>query len=248
MKGWRSIGPHPFIQNWRNAAYPLAIKALSENSDPLRSGGTWAVGLDLLPSAPDGSVAGVSLPWDVLGLAPVALHKAQLSTIYAGYPQPSADETPAGHRFRLQRDAAHLDGLLPIGPDKRRMVKEPHAWILGLPLTAPHAAPLVVWEGSHLVMQAALARAFAGHPPESLGDIDVTEVYQTARAEVFRSCPRLELPGHPGEAVVLHRHLIHGVAPWGDAPAVAEGRIVAYFRPIMPSVAAWMAPPTARDF
>ncbi len=58
--------------------------------------------------------------------------------------------TKPAFRFRLNRDAAHLDGLLPIGPDKRRMVKEPHAWILGLPLNAcgAGASPLVVWEGS----------------------------------------------------------------------------------------------------
>ena len=56
------------------------------------------------------------------------------------------------------RDAAHLDGVLPVGSDKRRMVKEPHAWIVGLSLNAADAgaAPLVVWEGSHLVMGAAL--------------------------------------------------------------------------------------------
>lgn len=124
------------------------------------------------------------------------------------------------------------------------MVKEPHAWILGLPLTGSDASPLVVWEGSHLVMQAALARAFAGHAPETWGDVDITEAYQAARAEVFRTCKRLELPGMPGEAVVLHRHLIHGVAPWAEgASAPPEGRIVAYFRPLMPSVAEWVTAP-----
>jgi len=249
MKGWRRIGPHPATNHWKNAAHPLAIKALFESADPLRCGGTWAVGLDLLPNDATGSVAGVPLPWEVLGLAPQPLHRAQLSAVYPSYPQPSPDESTAAYGFRLRRDAAHLDGLLAIGPERRRMVKEPHAWILGLPLTASDAAPLVVWEGSHRVMQAALARALAGHEPESWGDIDITDAYQAARAEVFRTCNRLELPGKPGEAVVLHRHLIHGVAPWAkDASAPPEGRIVAYFRPLLPSVAAWMAPPAANDF
>lgn len=247
MRGWRRVGFHKLIHCWSLLAYPLALQSLSQDKVPLRCGGTWAVGLDLLPNGPDGSVGGVALPWKALGLAPTPLHRAQLSTVYAGYPQPSADETEAAYGFRLRRDGAHLDGLLPIGPDKRRMVKEPHQWVLGLPLTVPHGAPLVVWEGSHLVMQRALAQAFVGHPPETWGDIDVTKAYQAARAEVFRSCARVEVPGRPGEAVVLHRHLIHGVAPWGDA-AGPEGRMVAYFRPVMPSVAIWMAPPAPNDF
>jgi hypothetical protein len=247
MTGWRRIGYHNFIHRWSLAAQPLAIKSLSENAEPLRCGGTWAVGLDLLPNGPDGAVAGVPLPWDVLDLAPQPLHRAQLSAVYPGYPQPSPEETEAAYGFRLRRDSAHLDGLLAVGPEKRRMVKEPHAWILGLPLTEPYGAPLVVWEGSHRIMQAALARVMAGHPPEVWGEVDVTEAYQSARAEVFRSCPRVEVPGRLGEAVVLHRHLIHGVAPWGDA-AAQEGRIVAYFRPLLPSVADWMAPVAPNDF
>ena len=247
MTGWRRIGFDGRLHHWSMAAQPLALTALSESAEPLRCGGTWAVGLDLLPNAGDGSVNGVALPWEALGLAPVPLHRAQLSAVYPGYPRPSAEESEAAYGFRLRRDAAHLDGLLPIGPEKRRMVKEPHAWILGLPLTEPYGAPLVVWEGSHVLMQAALAKALAGHDPATWGEVDVTEAYQAARAEVFRTCPRVEVPGRPGEAVVLHRHLIHGVAPWGDAPG-EEGRIVAYFRPLMASVAAWMAPPAPADF
>lgn len=244
MKGWRKIGASTLILNWSNVAHPLAIKALSESIEPLRCGGTWAVGLDLLPNDPQGAVGGVPLPWEALGLSPRPLHHAQLSTVYPGYPQPSAQEAEAAFGFRLRRDSAHLDGLLAIGPQKRRMVKEPHAWILGLPLTGSDASPLVVWEGSHLVMQAALARAFAGHAPETWGDVDITEAYQAARAEVFRTCKRLELPSMPGEAVVLHRHLIHGVTPWAEgASAPPEGRIVAYFRPLMPSVAEWVTAP-----
>ena len=123
------------------------------------------------------------------------------------------------------------------------MIKEPHGWILGLPLTgcSPYAAPLVVWEGSHLVMQAALSPLLAGIDDPS--EVDITDAYQAARAEVFRTCARVELPGVPGEAVILHRHLIHGVAPWADgATADDPGRMVAYFRPLLPSVPEWIAP------
>lgn len=248
MTGWRRIGYHKLIHRWSLTAYPIAMKALSEDVEPLRCGDTWAVGLDLLPNDQDGTIAGVSLPWQALGLSPMPLHQAQLSAVYPGYPQPSIDESEAAYGFRLRRDSAHLDGLLPVGPDKRRMVKEPHAWILGLPLSDPHGAPLVVWEGSHLILQAALAKAMTGHDAALWGDVDVTEAYQAARAEVFRTCRRVEVPGHPGEAVVLHRHLIHGVAPWGEAGEKDKARIVAYFRPLMASVAEWMAPAAQNDF
>lgn len=243
MTGWRRIGPEAALAVWAAAAHRLAVKALADTDQPLRCGGTWAVGLDLLPNGADGSVAGVPLPWQTLGLAPVSLHAAQLSTVHPGYPQPSAEESAAAFRFRLTRDSAHLDGLLAIGPAKRRMIKEPHGWILGLPLNvaSADAAPLVVWEGSQRIMQTALKAALAGHPRESWGEVDITEAYQAARAEVFASCRRVELPAGPGEATLLHRHLIHGVAPWGPgASAPPEGRIVAYFRPVMASVADWV--------
>ena len=44
-----------------------------------------------------------------------------------------------------------------------------------------------------------------------------------------------------GGAVLLHRLLIHGVAPWAEgAVAPPEGRMVAYFRPVLPSVEDWL--------
>ena len=239
--GYRRVAAHPALTTWAEAARPLAAAAVLASSD-WRCGGTWCVGLDALPNDPDGSVDGVPLPWDVVGLDPVPLHRAQVSTTRPGYPQPSEAETEAAYRFRLNRDSAHLDGLLPVGPEKRRYVKEPHAWILGLPLNRANAgaAPLVVWEGSHLVMQAAL-RATVADQPGDWAEVDITDAYQTARAEVFRTCRRVELPGQVGEAVILHRHLIHGVAPWADGAGAEEpGRMVAYFRPLLASVREWV--------
>ncbi len=242
VTGWRRIGQDPAIAAWAAAALPLARQALHNTDQPLRCGGTWAVGLDLLPNDATGAVGGVPLPWAKLGLSQVPLHAAQLSTIYPGYPQPSPDETPGAFQFRLNRDAAHLDGLLPIGPDKQRMIKEPHGWILGLPLTPTPRAPLVVWEGSHIVMQQALAAALQPYTPSDWNQIDVTKAYQAARALVFQTCLRVELPCLPGETLVLHRHLIHGVAPWGPADKQSQdARIIAYFRPLMPSVAEWLS-------
>jgi hypothetical protein len=202
------------------------------------------VGLDLLPNDETGRVAGVDLPWADLGLAPEPLHKAQLSTIYPGYPQPSPDESASAFAFRRSRDAAHLDGLLPIGPDRQRMVKEPHGWILGLPLNTTAAAPLVVWEGSHEVLRAALLQALSPHDPALWGEVDLTAAYAAARRDVFATCRRIELPTNPGEATLLHRLTLHGVAPWADGmSAPPEGRIIAYFRPLLPSVHDWLTRP-----
>lgn len=239
--GWRRVQSQA-IARWAAAAEPLARRIVLESAEPWRCGGTWFVGLDALPNAADGSIEGVELPWNDIGLRPVPLHPAQLSVTRAGYPQRDSGESETAFSFRRLRDAAHLDGLLPIGPQKRRMVKEPHDWILGLPLNkaSADAAPLVVWEGSHHVMGKALRAAFAGQAKD-LENHDITEAYQAARKQVFDTCARVALPGRPGEAVILHRHMIHGVAPWRDGATAGEpGRMVAYFRPLLPSVAEWL--------
>ncbi len=239
--GWRRVQSSA-IARWAAAAEPVARRIVTESQEPWRCGGTWFVGLDALPSGVDGSVSNVELPWDDIGLSSVPLHPAQISVTRAGYPRRDEGESEKAFDFRRVRDAAHLDGLLPVGPQKRRMVQEPHGWILGLPLNRADAgaSPLVVWEGSHIVMGAALRAAFAGRV-DDLENVDITEAYQAARKQVFASCPRVELPGQPGEAVILHRHMIHGVAPWADgATAEAPGRMVAYFRPLLPTVAAWL--------
>ena len=241
--GWRRIGPDPAIAAWAAAARPVAEAAVAASPEPWRCGGTWFVGVDALPNGPDGRMGDAPFPWTALPLAPVPLHRAQLSAVRPGYPQPWDGEDAAAFRFRLTRDAAHLDGLLPVGPDRQRMVKEPHAWILGLPLAAcgEGASPLVVWEGSAALMRDALRAALSGHDPEAWGDVDVTAAYKAARAEVFRRCRRVLLPARPGEATLLHRLTIHGVAPWAEgAEAPAAGRIIAYFRPMLPGVRPWL--------
>lgn len=240
-RGWRRV-TGPGIAAWVAAAAPVARAAVEGSEVPWRCGGTWFVGLDALPNGPDGAVNGVEFPWADLGLSEVPLHPAQLSVTREGYPRQGEEESETVFRFRQLRDAAHLDGLLPIGPEKRRMVREPHGWILGLPLNeaSAGAAPLVVWEGSHRVMGDALRAAFSDcrSLPE---DHDITEAYQAARKRVFETCARIELPGTVGEAVILHRHLIHGVAPWAKgATAAPPGRMVAYFRPVLADVGTWL--------
>jgi hypothetical protein len=243
-RGWQHIAAQPAIRAWAETAATTARTILATSPEPWRCGGTWFVGVDALPNSPDGAIDGTPFPWQALPLTPESLHPAQLSVIRPGYPQPSPEETPAAFAYRRDRDAAHLDGLLPIGPAKRRMVKEPHAWILGLPLNQTTAAPLTVWEGSHEVMRAALLKALTPHPPETWGDIDITDAYQQARRQIFATCRRIELPACPGEATLLHRLTLHGVAPWQrDDSAPPEGRMIAYLRPQLPSVSDWLATP-----
>jgi hypothetical protein len=242
--GWQKLGPDPAIAAWAKVAREAALHTLATTEETWRCGGTWFVGVDALPNAPDGSINATPFPWDALPLTPEPLHKAQLSVIRPGYPQPSPDETPAAFAFRRDRDAAHLDGLLPIGPDKHRMVKEPHAWILGLPLNDTTASLLTVWEGSHDLIRAALLKALDPHPPETWGNIDITDAYQAARKHIFAICRRIELPARPGEATLLHRLTLHGVAPWKTADqAPPEGRMIAYLRPHLANVYQWLAAP-----
>ena len=242
--GWQRLGPHPAIAAWAEAARSAACDHLSTTAESWRCGGTWFVGVDALPNATDGTINDTSFPWHALPLAPEPLHRAQLSVIRPGYPQPSPDETPAAFAFRRDRDAAHLDGLLAVGPGKRRMVREPHAWILGLPLNQTSAAPLSVWEGSHEIFRAALLQALSPHQPETWGEVDITEAYQQARREIFASCNRVELPTSPGEATLLHRLVLHGVTRWRERDeAPPEGRMIAYLRPQLPSVEAWLKQP-----
>lgn len=240
--GWRVIGPDPAILAWASAAHDCALTALAARNEDWRCNGTWLVGVDALPNDPTGAVPGADFPWDALPLTPEPLHRAQLSVIKPGYPQPSATETPAAFGYRLNRDAAHLDGLL-LQPDGARLMQEPHHWILGLPLNPCDAAasPLVVWDGSHLILQAALAKALASCPPKDWGTIDLNPSYQAARRDIFATCTRRLLPVAPGQATLLHRHTLHGVAPWAvGATAPQIGRMIAYFRPQMATVQDWL--------
>jgi hypothetical protein len=245
-RGWALIGPDRRIAEWAAAALPAARQAIAASADAWRCGGTWFVGVDAFPNGPEGAAGAVDFPWAAFPLAPTPLHPAQLSVIRPGYPRPDPTEAATAARYRRTRDAAHLDGLLALGTPPRRFIKEPHSWILGIALNdvPADASPLVVWDGSHTLMQAALALALAPYPPAQWADIDITDVYVATRARIFATCQRRELPIRPGMATVLHRLALHGVAPWPDtATAPDEGRIIAYFRPQLPSVADWISSP-----
>lgn len=227
-----AVVPHDDrVADWADAAHAAGLEVLCGDGER-RHGATWFVGVDALPNAPDGSIEGVPLAgaWLKYVDVPPAWHRAQLSVVFPGYPRQDAEESDAAHRFRRNRDAAHVDGLLPEGPDRRRHLREPHRFIAGLPLNAVTASPLVVWRESHLIMRAAFADAVAGLSPETWGDLDLTEIYQVARRRCFDACARTEVTAHPGEVILLDRHVLHGVAPWQKGHK-GDMRMIAYFRP-----------------
>ena len=248
-KGWKRFTYDPAIAAWAQEALQQA-KAVVEQPEMrkkwLQCQGTWFVGVDALASDGQGALGGVPLVGEVIDwlseIDYLPFHPAQLSVIYPGYPKPRQGETEAGFRYRKNRDAAHVDGLLAVGPDRRRMLKEPHAFILGLPLNtcSPAASPMVVWEGSHLIMAEVFQKAFQGIETPSWAELDVTEVYQTARRQVFERCKRVVVHAQPGEAYVVHRLALHGIAPWeSGAKTPDEGRMIAYFRPELRGKALW---------
>ncbi|SFU16673.1 phytanoyl-CoA dioxygenase family protein [Sedimentitalea nanhaiensis] len=242
-RGWAVFDIDPAVLDWVSHALPAAQAAVRDPNlaQWMHCEGTWFVGVDALANDSVGRVngsgplSGVAVDFliDRMGALP-PLHRAQVSIVYPGYPRPRSGESDAAFRYRLRRDAAHVDGVLATGADRRRRVIEPHAFVLGLPLNdaSDDAAPLVVWEGSHTVMRTAFARAMAAHDPAIWGQVDVTEAYTGARRHVFETCPRVALPARPGQAILLHRHLLHGVASWASgATAGPDGRMIAYFRP-----------------
>jgi hypothetical protein len=222
------------VLRWAAAAHSEAIAILRDperSAGQFRHRGTWFVGVDILPNQPDGSIRGVPLAgrWADHVDLPASWHPAQLSVVFPGYPARDPEESEGQHRFRRDRFAAHVDGLLPVGPERRRFLREPHAFILGLPLTDTRAAPLMVYPGSHRRIAEAF-RALRAMPDP--GAIDVTDIYTATRREIFREIEPVAVNFEPGQAILMHRHLLHGVAPWNDdVAAPREGRMIAYFRP-----------------
>jgi hypothetical protein len=256
-KGWALFPAESAVRDWARHARAAALVRMSEPAQRaqwLQCEGTWFVGVDTLPNDAQGRV-GASEPLGGAALAAaqalygtLPLHPGQVSVTYPGYPRPRAGESEAAFGYRVKRDAAHVDGLLPVGASRRRMLHERHAFILGLPLTKTDAgaSPLVVWEGSHRIMRRAFEDALGDIAPQDWDGIDLTGIYTSARREAFETCPRVVVHGPPSTAYLVHRLALHGVAPWRQgALAPPEGRMVAYFRPHVAETAqdAWLRLP-----
>lgn len=244
-RGWAKFPAERPVADWAAAALPVAnarARDPVERAKWLTCEGTWFVGVDALPNDAAGDLGAGPLCGAAHAAAralygDLPLHRGQVSVTWPGYPRPRAGEGAAAFRYRLKRDAAHVDGLLAVGEGRRRMLKERHAYILGLPLTqcGAGASPLTVWEGSHHIMRAAFAGALEGVPEAHWAETDLTEIYQQTRRAVFETCRRIALPAKPGEAYLVHRLALHGVAPWqAGAKAPPEGRMIVYFRPELP--------------
>lgn len=234
--GWMRFSFDPALADWARHAAGMAMSSATDpvNASWLRCGGTWFVGVDALANDEQGRLpggpplAGAAIE-AARTVAEAPLHRAQASIMYRGYPKQGDDEDDAAFGFRLRRDAAHVDGLHRIMPGRRRLLKERHAWLLGVPLNESEAAPMTIWEGSHEVMRDALSRAYEGVPPSDWASHDITAPYQAARKQCFETLRRIELRATVGEAYLVHRLALHGVAPWGAATGTY--RAIAYFRP-----------------
>ena len=253
-RGWAKLPYDASVADWAALAWQAGQKAMHtpEQAQWWDCEDTWFIGVDALPNdetgAIDGGPALTGAPVEAIRALygdVLPLHKGQLSVTYPGYPRPRTGESEAGFRYRQNRDAAHLDGLQK-GEDGGRYITEPHAWILGLPLTdnTPEQAPLVIWEGSHRILRKALLAALSDHPEALWHEVDLRATYQAARKEVFETCPRVPVLAQPGEAILMHRLCLHGVSAWDANNESAENaplRAIAYFRPILPDGAsAWL--------
>ena len=250
--GYIEFGYDEQIAKWAECAKKKSSRILADPAHLqkwLQCEGTWFVGVDVLPNNSTGDFQNTKLPtvfksfMDKINLKPY--HKAQLSVIFPGYPKPRIGDSEAAFEYRRKRDAAHVDGLLPIGEEKRRYLVEPHGVILGIPLnnTHPGASPIVVWEGSHSIMQKEFSRLFSNINPSDWKDVDVTDTYKKARKYCFENCNRITITGSVGTGYALHPLLLHGIAPWVcpiKGPESAS-RQVAYFRPLLRNVQDWLA-------
>jgi len=242
--GWVRFDRDPALVDWVTQVTPAA---LATRFDPdlerkwLRGNGTWFVGVNALANDGRGRCAGsgplsgqaIDFMRGDLGFGG-DLDRAQVSICYPGFPRRMLGESNKALAFRIKRDGAHVDGLHPVGPDRQRRLRETAGFLIGIPVTraSRRAAPLVIWQGSHRIMAAMFHQMLDGVPAAHWPDINLGAAYKAARLQAFETCKRVVIHANPGEAYVLHRFALHGVAPWqAGAVAAREGRAILYFRP-----------------
>lgn len=250
-RGWVKFDSTPQLRDWVAHAALAARQILADpaNGHWYRHARTWFAGVNILPNDGDGALPGgpplhgpvIDTLRDVMSPLPVTFEPGQLSACFPGYPGNDGSESASAHRFRVSRDAAHVDGLHAEGPLRRRFLREYHSFLLGITLSdvGPGQSPFVIWEGSHRIMRDAFAAVLDSVPPDQWDTIDLTEPYQEARRRVFNDCSRIELTASTGEAYIVHRHALHGMAPWTGGQTAP--RLIAYFRPPTTDRVDWLA-------
>ena len=249
--GWTIFDADARVQDWVDFAQSEARATMDDPAfrDWWRAGDTWFVGVNALgndsagrlPGGPD--LAGAAFDFINSHAGQIAWDAAQVSVIRPGYPVQDR-ESDAAFRFRLNRDAAHLDGLKRAGPENRRFIGEYHRFLLGIPMVESdeRASPLVVWNGSHHILQDMLANALAGVHVDDWASVDFTQIYHQTRRQIFETCERVVVHAKPGQVYLVHRHALHGISPWQDhAVADPVGRMIVYFRPETPDRQAWLS-------
>lgn len=242
----------PGLDTWLSSTEQHAERLIEaeENARWLRAGGTWYAGVNLLNNDPTGACpGGPPIPDSVntfVNQHANALFsgwdRGQLSVVYPGYPRRDPGESVASFSFRLQRDAAHVDGLHAVGATRRRHAIEQHAFVLGIPWTdAPEGgSALVVWEHSHEIMRERLGAILEHLDVDAWPAADLTERYRAARREVFEHCTRIEVSAPRGGAYLVHRLAVHGISPWRAPATPGARRAVCYFRPELVRPGDWL--------
>ena len=257
QQGWCRLPKSAALLSWAEAHLDAAQTGMKapENHQWWRYQDTWFAGVNVLPNNELGAVAGqppLPLPLlttlaDYCQAAVGELDLGQISALFPGYPQIDPQQSVAANQFRRRHYAAHLDGLVPLGPQRRRFLTEQHSFILGISLTSHpvNAAPLMIWPGSHKRIQAWLIANLSGLPTADWDQIDLTDGYQDIRKHILADTEPQALHLAKGEAYVMHRHLLHGMGHWPNSIADPhnQGRIIVYFRPCWHQPMQWLKGP-----
>ena len=257
QKGWRFLDDDGEFRPWINAAKRNIVSKFKNKQydmGQLRSGSTWFVGINFLDNGPKGDIKGVPFSSKIqsdirrqFGSLIECWDQGQVSICWPGYPRRDLTETLNSFKYRVKKYASHVDGLIPTGNKRRRFAREFHAFILGIPIinSTSHSAPIIVWEGSHLIFRDLFKTLYSGLSEFEVNNLDITEIYQECRRKVFSTCSASIVCCDKNRPYILDRHRLHGVLPWVDATRNLSvtsdtprseidplaGRAVIYFRP-----------------
>lgn len=257
QKGWHRLSASEELNAWSEVHLSAAQNCMGDKQHKQwwRYQNTWFAGVNALPNDDKGAVGDKpplpqslrQLLADYCQTSIQAMDQGQISALFPGYPQPDPQQSKAANHFRKHHFAAHLDGLVPHGPDRRRLLTEQHSFILGISLTdhPANAAPLMVWPGSHMILQKWLIDHLGSLPESDWCTFDLTQSYQQTRQQILADIQPQAIHLDQGDAYVFHRHMLHGMGSWPPKAVDhnAQGRILAYFRPCWHQPQAWLHGP-----